>query len=410
MPSSGAGVRVDLPAEEQAKRGGAGARPMVRVGWTVSTAFAALTAALVIYGAWRTWHGAANLDFVSFWAAGRLALEGAPASAYDITIHRAVELASGGLNKGFMPFPYPPPFLFFVIPFALVPFFPAFIAWVSVTCGLYLWSCRRIAPPPYSLVHSAALVNALIGQNGFLTSAIFIIGTSLLATRPALAGAVLGLLVVKPQLALLLPVAVLAARQWRAVAGAVASSSLLLLAALIVFGLSAYQAFLAILPQYAQFMTRDLVRWNELASIYAFFRFLGAPQQVSLAAQIIVALAAAAVTWRAWSRDLDTKIPILAAATLLLPPYLYHYDTLLLILPIGWYIQKQPRPALVVALWLLCLLPFVGYAKYWPGPNTVPIAAILSIWFLYRDAASGGTAERLSPAAAAAGAAPGARG
>jgi hypothetical protein len=229
-------------------------------------------------------------------------------------------------------------------------------------------------------------VNALIGQNGFLTSAIFIFGMSQLSTRPFLAGATLGLLIIKPQLALTLPVAFLAGREWRGIAGGVVSGAFMLLAALVVFGASTYQAFFDILPKYTEFMSQNRLPWNELASVFAFCRFVGIPQTPAAVVQALVALAAIFVTWRAWRRDLDTKIPILAAATLLLPPYLYTYDTLLLILPLGWFILHGHRRTLVAILWLLCFLPFIAYDYTWPGPTTIPIAAILSIWFLYKDA------------------------
>ena len=47
---------------------------------------------------------------------------------------------------------------------------------------------RRVAPLPYSLAHPSVLTNMLIGQNGFLTSAIFVTGANLLDKRPFLAG------------------------------------------------------------------------------------------------------------------------------------------------------------------------------------------------------------------------------
>ena len=46
-------------------------------------------------------------DFVAFWAAGRLALEGNAQAAYDIARHHAVELQAEPM-AGILPFPYPP--------------------------------------------------------------------------------------------------------------------------------------------------------------------------------------------------------------------------------------------------------------------------------------------------------------
>ncbi|WP_051531890.1 glycosyltransferase family 87 protein [Sphingomonas sp. URHD0057] len=341
-----------------------------------------LLAAYYVVSTWRTFYHPITTDFASFWAAGRLTLQGAPWDAYNIPVHKALELTTGALKSGVNPFPYPPPFLFFVAPFGAVPYWIGIFPWVGITGALYVWACRRAAPMPYALIHPAALVNALIGQNGFLTSAIFIGGTSLLSTRPWLAGAILGVLVIKPQLALLLPVALIAAREWKAIAGGVATSSILLLLALIAFGITTYQAFLAILPHYTAFVQQGMLPWNELASVFALCRFMGLPETPSLIVHAMVAAAAALATWHAWSRDHPAKVPVLCAATLLIPPYIYTHDTLLMVVPMAYFIQRNPRPALVFILWLFCALPFASYADLYPGPNTIPIAAILSMGFL----------------------------
>jgi hypothetical protein len=55
------------------------------------------------------------------------------------------------------------------------------------------------------LANPPALVDLMIGQTGFLTTGIYLFGLTLLPSSPFAAGAILGLLLIKPQLALLLP-------------------------------------------------------------------------------------------------------------------------------------------------------------------------------------------------------------
>src|SRR5690242_4096160 len=88
-----------------------------RLGWprTVAISLGILFACYVVYGTWRNYADPLGVDYASFWAAGRMTLDGAPATAYDIERHHAVELTTGPV--GLLPFPYPPPFLFFVTPF-----------------------------------------------------------------------------------------------------------------------------------------------------------------------------------------------------------------------------------------------------------------------------------------------------
>jgi hypothetical protein len=280
-----------------------------------------------------------------------------------------------------MPFPYPPPFLLVVSVFALPSFPFAFALWDVVTVALYAFAGRRIAPLAYVLANPPVLVAAMIGQSSLLTSAILIFGLSLIGAAPFAAGAILGLLIIKPQLALMLPVAMLAGRQWRVIAGAIVSSTTILLLALIVFGSDSYRGFFAILPHYVGFMSEARWDWSELASSFALLRYFGASESVALGFQILICIAAGAITAVAWARNWENKVPILAAASLLGSAYLFTYDAILLIMPAAVLI-RQRRFWTVGILWLLCLLPTLkGYDLY-TGPNTIPVACFLSIVLL----------------------------
>ena len=58
---------------------------------------------------------------------------------------------------------------------------------------------------------------------------------------------------------------------------------------------------------------------------------------------------------------------------------------LLLIVPMGWIIRNQKHPAAITVIWLLCLLPIISYSGAFTGPNTVPVAAALCLFLLYRS-------------------------
>ena len=207
----------------------------IRWGWTAAMGIGALSIALIIWNWTQNFSAPQMTDYLSYWAAGKLAIAGDPAAAYDVARHRSLEFTMVEF-KGLLPFPYPPPFLLLVTPFSLLPYVWGFAAWVAVTLAIYLLVTRRTVDAACSLSHPSVLMNGLIGQNGFLTAAIFTGGVSLLRGRPFVAGIILGCLVIKPQLALLLPVAVIAARLWPAIAGAIASAAALGLASLALFG------------------------------------------------------------------------------------------------------------------------------------------------------------------------------
>lgn len=322
-------------------------------------------------------------DFLSFWAGGRLAAQGQAASAYDIGRHHLIELQAEP-KAGTLPFAYPPPFLLFLLPFGLLPFGVAFAAWIAITAVLYAVAARSAGESRFSFAQGAAAANLIIGQNGFLTAAIFIRGMDLIARRPLLAGATLGLLAIKPQLAILLPVALIAGREWRAILGGLLSSCALAAIGLLLFGVDAYRGFFAMLPQVPQWLSNGRLPWGELASPFALLRFFEVPQGPALIVHAIIALSAAALTARAWALKLEQRVPILAAATLLITPYLFTYDALLLTVPLAWAFRHE-RYRAALAIWLLSLLPLAGY--FTKSPNAIPVAAMAALWMLHRQPA-----------------------
>lgn len=287
-------------------------------------------------------------------------------------------------NLGLLPFPYPPPFLAIVTPFALMPFSTAFVLWVVLTSLVYALGAARVAPLPYAFANPPILVDLMIGQTGLLVGGIFMSGLALIFSAPFTAGAIFGLLVLKPQLALMLPVATVAGRMWKVLAGALLSLMTVLLAGLLLFGRESYQGFFAILPYYAGFIGNSSWNWVELASPFAFARFLGIDQSPALMIQAFFSVAAGGLTWIAWSRDWEEKLPILAAASLLASPYLLTYDAVLLIVPAGHLLARR-RLWLVALLWLLCALPVVHFYGLYDGPNTIPLAAAISLGVMARS-------------------------
>lgn len=308
------------------------------------------------------------VDFVSFWAAGRLA----SSSAYDIATHRMVEMTATSV-RGLMPFPYPPPFLLILIPLGKLTYSGAFATWVLGTGALYTFVARRMEP----LSNPCVVNNALVGQSGFFTSALFVGGTSLLRTKPFWAGIILGCLVVKPQLAVLVPLAFVAARNWRALAGAGASSLFLLVLALVVFGRSTYRAFFAVITKYPEYVRAGEWPWAKIASPYAFARYIGLSDSLSLVLHGLVAVTAATIVWRTWQINHVQRIPILASATLLVSPYIMTYDGLFLVVPLA---ALAGIPALLI--WTLALLPLLGEFGFYSGPNTICIASGFSLLIL----------------------------
>jgi hypothetical protein len=189
-------------------------------------------------------------------------------------------------------------------------------------------------------------------------------GLAMLESSPFAAGAVLGCLVIKPQLALLLPVAMIAARQWRAIAGAAVSSTGIMVLGFVLFGSAATVAWIHQLPLLATVARDGLVGWSKLGSVYAAARLAGLASGPAILLHALVLMAAAAAVWRIWRSDCDygAKVAILSAATLLASPYVFFYDAVILVPAFLWLAREKVHPAILLALWCLPLLMLVQIA------------------------------------------------
>jgi hypothetical protein len=224
-----------------------------------------------------------------------------------------------------------------------------------------------------------------------LTSAIFAGGFTLLDRRPLIAGLLFGLLIIKPQLAVLIPVALLAGGHWRAIAGAALSATALLAIAYFMFGEQTYQAFFANVAHQATLVS-GRIPWPKIASTFGALRTMGVPVVIAMTIHATVALGATVVTWMAWRRKLPTRVPIIAAASLLISPYLLGHDSVLMMVPIGWLIVHQRRPAIVVLLWAISILAVAAVVA-----NPTPLAAIIGIVTMWQEAQRLESAEPENP-------------
>jgi len=291
-------------------------------------------------------NGAAGADWMAFYAAARAYFEGNLPLIFEG--HRFTEyqnhLFADWLSAPlpFHPWLYPPHYLLLVLPFALLPFGLSYAAFMVVTFAAVvaaLWfyvgrGHQRWLQVISLAICPAASLNVIAGQNAFLTGALFIGGFGLLARQPVLAGVLLGLLTFKPSLWLMVPVALIAARQWRALGSATLTAFLLVLASLAVFGIEAWRSWLeqAFTPS-SDFLHSWLLAgrlWGQ--SIYASAWVLGASYGGANAAQATATLLAAITVYWSFRRRLpaDLQLVILLAATTLAAPHVSGYDTLLL--------------------------------------------------------------------------------
>jgi hypothetical protein len=313
-------------------------------------------------------------DFAAFWTAGRLALEGRAAAAYDPpTMYAAEQSLIAGFDAE-LPWVYPPHFQLVVAPFAALPFLASYLTWNLTTLALLVLALYRVAPvnatPWLVLGFPMTYLTFSFGQNGFLTAALLAGPLHCLALRRDLsAGVLLGILTIKPQLGILIPFALIAAGRWPAIASAAGTFACLVLASGVLLGWELWPAFLASLGSAAHNLEAGVLPWKHLASPFAALAFSGLPVAWAMAVQALLALAALVVVtvyWRRRGTPFEVKAALLATGTLLAVPYLFSYDLMIYAVAmtfIAWHGHKRgwlsgERTALAV-LWIF---PFITAA------------------------------------------------
>lgn len=359
---------------------------MTARGWC-RPALAIATLILAMFVARRLWQFAAApgvMDFTLFWNAGRLALEGRAVAAYVPHWSPLGEVAA---------LAYPPAYLLLVAPLGLAGVVVALAAWLAVGALLYLAAARRWRL--LALAHPPAAYNALVGQNGFLSGAAILFGAAMADRRPWASGALLGLVSLKPQLTPAIAIALVAGRHWRTLLAALVTAAALNIAAALAFGTEPFRRFATVLAGQREMLTSGQWDWTLLASSYGFVRWFGIGDGPALLVHGVIAAAATVALWLAWRHRWETKVAALAATTMLLSPYLFTYDAVVLVAAIA--AVAAVRPAAAAAAWALTLPPFVMAVGPYSGPNTVPLAAILCLAVLCRAPTGHVRAAALDP-------------
>ena len=315
-------------------------------------------------------------DFVNVWSAGQLVLDGHPALAYDWDIQKQVQVAVLGQSyPGNFAWHYPPPFLFVATLLAHFPYAVAFVGWAAISFVPYLAVMRAIVGRPFGLLLAAAFPvvfsNTLVGQNGFLTAALIGGALYLMPMRPVLSGICLGLLSYKPQYGLLFPLVLIAASQWTVffTAGIVAVA--MATASWVAFGTESWQAFVHWMPMFSQaFLTEGRAPWWKLQSLFALIRYFGGSEQLAWIFQWIMTASVAVGMVLMWRSRISypLKAAALATGTLLITPYLFMYDMMVLAIAVAFLVRialatgfrRYELPALACAFILIVNFILLG--------------------------------------------------
>lgn len=347
-------------------------------------AFLAISLAYAVFQTLGTRHGIQpnsiplGSDFLALWSAARLALEGTPALAYaDRALFDVHRIAIPAVNKICYWF-YPPVYQLMGLPFGALPYFVALPVYLLLTLGFYLRVAWKLRPGWDTMLMVGAFQGTwlclLSGQNGFLSAALMGSGLLLFNQHPGRAGAIWGVLVYKPQLALALPLALLTQGKssLRSILSAAATGVGLVLLSLLVLGPETWQAFLATAARPLEFLKTGTLPLDHMISTYAALRLIGVPHDLALGGQALFALPALAALVLLWRNPLASparKGAGLIWGTLLTTPHLFQYELPMMGLGLlllwreaertGW---RKGEMAFLFLAWLSPpFLPFAGF-------------------------------------------------
>jgi arabinofuranan 3-O-arabinosyltransferase len=337
-------------------------------------------------------------NFAYFFSGGLAALHGQTAAIYDPAEFTKIQEALVGTGQAlFRLWPYPPPLFLILAPLATLPYVTAFLTWILATLlGLvavvYLIVRRRPAIA-LALASPFTVWNVVPGYSGFLTAALLGAALLFLESRPVVAGIFIGCLTLKPQWGILIPVALVAAGQWRAFLSAVAATALLAGASIVAFGLGPWEAFprelfaqgglnLSVDPSAVHSGFDPRSHWQHFQTIFGLVRVLHGGATLAWLAQGVTTIASAVVVWLVWRSPARhaLKAATLSAAALLATPYAFGYDMAAIAIPIAFLARDQISHGLLKGEQVLLLAVFGVSLLFSFGPlpvEPIVVAALL---------------------------------
>jgi alpha-1,2-mannosyltransferase len=347
-----------------------------------------------------------GLDFSVFWTAAYMMLGGHPLQVYDPLVFGNTQLALfGGFAAGHSgPWLYPPAFLLLVTPLALLPYPVAYAMFIGGSALLFVTATMYFSGLSKALggagraglllvASPCVFVAAIIGQNSLLSAAIATLALRWIDRYPVRAGVCIGLLAMKPQLGLVFPFVLIAARAWRIFAIAALSALLVSAIGALACGVQSLHAFL----DGTQALRGTLMEqgshnfWFASPSPLAALRVNGVPIVSAYVAHLCVAVIAIGAACHVWRNSTDARLrgSILVVSTLIASPYLWHYELAWLGIALacltalgfesGWMRGEQE----VVALgWILPL--YEHFNRVTQLPQIGPVVLLLVMLVILR--------------------------
>jgi hypothetical protein len=315
-------------------------------------------------------------DFAQYYYFARIGIDHSWGSLYDLTVQREEWRALA--SAFFYPAVYTPVLAWFVAPFATLPFAPAYALWnvLLIAALLVTWWLTVPRSGPLVRLGHLALAVALPGVAfGFLLGQVVIVVAAVVSiswwlarhNRPIAAGLVLSLIALKPQLALIVPIALLVAGRRRLFLGWLAGSLVMLIAALATLGATGLQTYASRLVTTGHDLGASMV-YPQLTLPGLF----GNGWAAAIVAGLVISLTLV-LAWRRRQSGLEFPFAAGLCASMLVATFLHAQDVAVL-LPAAWLWLRTTPPAIERVLGL------TGFLAALVLTTPLPLLLVLAGW------------------------------
>jgi len=347
-------------------------------------------------------------DYLVFFVPGQMIRHGHHDRLYDFEFTKRFQRDPTVIPyewdpHAFTVYPYPPFFVWLCLPFSYLSFHAGAIVWAVMMAGLFVGALMlmlRSVPGGMRwfgwallgcLAYHPLILSIYTCQNATLSLLILAACYALLrGGRPFASGAVFALLAFKPQLTIVIGLAMLCTRHWRFVGGA-AVGGLMLLAASLAVSPSACLDYIRLAPTMSKWIDMPGMHLERMSCWYGFWRLAFAGQSLwyAQAATIVMSIATLVPLVYILRRPIDPRSPYFAVqygalvlATVVLSPHLLTYDLTLLLLPVFLLATFRSQDALDVSSRLprsLALALFVAASVSWPVASATGVQIIVPL-------------------------------
>jgi alpha-1,2-mannosyltransferase len=348
-------------------------------------------------------------DFLQFPISARLIASGHADQLYDDQVlAREIHATIGRDTSVYLQYFYGPQVALPFIPLASQPFLAQAAIWVALSLLMYfvciyliLKRCAALRPFR-ALVAICALAYPPLFHffmRGQLSVVLLVCFTAaylaFFSEHDFLAGVTLGLLAFKPQFLVAIPLILLLAQAWKALAGVVISAATQLALTSLYFGRDVMQAYFARLLHSASHpgSTELIFSPIQMHSLHSFWELLIPSRPGVWALYVLTSFAVIGIAASIWksSAPLALRFSALMFAAVLVNPHLYIYDLLALppalLLLTDWSLDNPlhlAKPALDVLLYLAFLLPLFGPLAHWTHLQLSVVVFAALLWTLRR--------------------------